>query len=152
MRVGHLLFAAACAVAFAIPARAQTGPVIVIPGKAGVPVTINGVIADGAIVYGDWGLARPGHGELVIEGPVAFAAPWDSRAYYPATGYVPTRGRQEIELRHHRPRPTSFRRDWSVESNFSQPVTEYPPFEPPPVITAPRDRRHEHRSLRPTPH
>ena len=50
------------------PAHAQTGPVIVIPGKAGVPLTINGVIVDGAVVYGDWGLARPGHGELVDRG------------------------------------------------------------------------------------
>ena len=62
-----------------MPARAQTGPVIAIPGKAGVPVTINGVIVDGAVIYGDWGLARPGHGELVIEGPVGLAAPWETR-------------------------------------------------------------------------
>ena len=53
-----------------MPARAQTGPVIAIPGKPGVPVTINGVIVDGAVIYGDWGLARPGHGAVVIEGPV----------------------------------------------------------------------------------
>ena len=94
------LFLALCvaAIAGAMPARAQTGPVIVIPGKVGVPVIINGVIADGAIVYGDWGLARPGHGELVIEGPVAFAAPWDERGYFPATGHKPRVGRLEVEL------------------------------------------------------
>lgn len=126
----------------AAPARAQTGPVIVIPGKAGVPVTVNGVIVDGAVIYGDWGLARPGHGELLIEGPVAFSAPFDSRGYYPATGHMPRLGRQEIEPKYHRPRPTSFRRDWSIESNFKTPVTEYPPIDPPPVIMAPRERRH----------
>jgi hypothetical protein len=76
MRVGYPLFLVLCAAAMAgaMPARAQTGPVVVIPGKAGVPVIIDGVIADGAVVYGDWGLARPGHGELVIEGPVGMRA------------------------------------------------------------------------------
>jgi hypothetical protein len=143
MRVGTRLFLALCTASMAgvIPARAQTGPAIVIPGKAGVPVIINGVIADGAVVYGDWGLARPGHGELVIEGPVAFAAPWDERGYYPATGRVPRVGRHEIDSRKIRPRPTSFRRDWSAASEFRAPVTEYPPFDPPPVILAPRERR-----------
>jgi len=143
MRVGYRLFLALCAasMAGAMPARAQTGPVIVIPGKAGVPVMINGVIADGAVVYGDWGLARPGHGELVIEGPLAFAAPWDERGYYPATGRVPRAGRHEIDSRKIRPRPTNFRRDWSAASEFRAPVTEYPPLDPPPVILAPRERR-----------
>ena len=71
MRVGYRLSLAAlgiAALASVTPARAQTGPVVVVPGKHGVPVIINGVIADGAIVYGDWGLARPGHGELVDRG------------------------------------------------------------------------------------
>jgi hypothetical protein len=142
MRLAHLLFAAACA---ALPpatvARAQTGPVIAIPGKPGVPVIINGVIADGAVVYGDWGLARPGHGELVIEGPWGFAAPFDQRGYYPATGYAPRYGRYEIESKRRGPRPTSFYRDWSIESDPRLRATEYPPFDPPSVITAPRERR-----------
>jgi hypothetical protein len=143
MRVGYRLFLALCAasMASAMPARAQTGPVVVIPGKAGVPVIIDGVIADGAIVYGDWGLARPGHGELVIEGPVAFAVPWDERGYYPKTGHKPRVGRLEIDSQKIRPRPTSFRRDWSAASEFRAPVTQYPPFDPPPVILAPRERR-----------
>lgn len=139
MRVAQLPFLAALGVLLgAASAHAQTGPVVVIPGKAGVPVTINGVIVDGAIVYGDWGLARPGHGEIVIEGPVAFSAPWDSRSYFPATGRMPRYGRHEIEPKRLRPRATSFHREWSIESNFKAPVTEYPPFHPPPVITAPR--------------
>ena len=123
-------------------AYAQTGPVIVIPGKPGVPVIIDGVIADGAVVYGDWGLARPGHGDLLIEGPIVFSAPLDQRGYYPATGRMPRLGRYEIDPPHkHRPRPTSFYRDWSAGSEFRAPITEYPPFEPPPVIVAPRERR-----------
>src|SRR5215213_3325121 len=97
MRVSHLVLAALCAASLAAPARAQTGPVIAIPGKLGVPVIVNGVIADGAVIWGDWGLARPGHGELVIEGPIAFSAPLDQRGYYPATGRMPRIGRYEIE-------------------------------------------------------
>jgi hypothetical protein len=142
MRSGHLFAAAVCAALSAAPAHAQTGPVIVIPGKPGVPVFINGAIVDGAIVYGDWGLARPGQGELLIEGPVAFARPFDARGYYPAAGRAPRLGRQEVEPRHRRPSPTSFHREWSAESNLNAPVTEYPPFEPPPVMLAPPERRH----------
>src|SRR4051794_34857912 len=135
MRVCHLLPTVLCAasLAAAIPARAQTGPVIAISGKAGVPVIINGVIADGAVLWGDWGLARPGHGEFVIEGRVGLAAPWDVRGYYPWTGRAPHLGRHEIEPKHRRPQPTSFHREWSAESEFGGPVTEYPPFDPPPV-------------------
>ena len=139
MHAIYLPFIAALGVLVgAASARAQTGPVIVIPGKPGVPVTVNGMIVDGALIYGDWGLARPGHGELVIEGPIAFAAPWDSRGYFPSTGRVPRYGRHEIEPKRLRPRATSYRREWGIESNFNVPVTEYPPFDPPPVIMAPR--------------
>src|SRR3954462_8109782 len=97
MRVGYLVLIALCAASSAVPARAQTGPVIAIPGKPGVPVIVNGVIVDGAVIWGDWGLARPGHGELVIEGPVGLSAPWDSGGYYPWTGRAPRLGRPELE-------------------------------------------------------
>ena len=39
-------------------ALADTGPLIVIPGRAGVPVMINGRDASYAIVEGEWGLAK----------------------------------------------------------------------------------------------
>ncbi len=114
---------------------------IAIPGKFGVPVIMNGVIVDGAVIWGDWGLARPTFG-VVVDGLVEFAPPpYDSRNYYPQTGRKPRVGRQEVEPKQHRPRPTNFRRDWSTQSDFSQPVTEYPPYDPPPVILAPRGRR-----------
>ena len=86
MRLALPLAVVLCAAFAGAPARAQTGPVIVIPGKAGVATTINGVIVDGAVVYGDWGLARPGHGQIIIEGPVGFSENCDSRGYFPATG------------------------------------------------------------------
>jgi hypothetical protein len=141
MRVALVLTAAVCAATLAAPAYAQTGPVIAIPGKFGVPVTMNGVIVDGAVIWGDWGLARPTHG-VVVDGLVEFAPPpYDSRAYYPKTGRQPRVGRQEVKPTSPRARPTSFQRDWSTQSDFSQPVTEYPPYDPPPVILAPRGRR-----------
>ena len=127
------------AVAGAASARAQTGPVIVVLGRPDVPVTINGIIVDGAIVYGDWGLARPGHGVLIIEGPIAYAAPYGAPGYFPATGRQPRYGRQEYDPPRRRQRQnTNFHREWSIESDFRQPVTTYPPFDPPPVVLAPR--------------
>ena len=140
MRVA-LALAAVCAATLAAPVHAQTGPVIAIPGKFGVPVIMNGVIVDGAVIWGDWGLARPTHG-VVVDGLVEFAAPpYDARAYYPKTGRMPRVGRQEVQPASRRPTNTNFQRDWSTQSDFSQPVTEYPPFDPPPVILAPRGRR-----------
>jgi hypothetical protein len=141
MRPLSLLVVLCALLASAQGARPQTGPVIVIPGKPGVPVFINGVVVDGAVVYGDWGLARPGHGQIIIEGPIGFVQPYDTRGYFPATGRAPRYGRLEVEPP---PRPradTSYHREWSAGSDPTRPVTEYPPFDPPPVILAPRERR-----------
>ena len=124
-----------------MPARAQTGPVIVVPGKPGFPVTINGVVVDGAVVYGDWGLGRNGGPQIIIDGPVGTIENWDSRGYYPSMGRAPRVGRLEIEPPP-RPRPsTSFHRVWGTGSNMEAPVTQYPPYEPPPVILAPNGRQ-----------
>jgi hypothetical protein len=123
-------------------AFAGSGPVIVVPGRPGVPVMIDGVDATGAVVYGDWGLARPGHGQIIIEGPVSYAAPWVTGGYYPSAGHAPRYGRHEIEPpAQRRPRPsTSFTRTWTAEPDPTQPVTQYPPFNPPAVIMAPREK------------
>ena len=123
---------------YGAPAFADSGPVIVVPGRPGVPVIVNGVDVSGAVIYGDWGLSRPGHGELIIDGPVVYAAPWTTGGYYPSAGHAPRYGRHEIEAPR-RPRPsTSFSRSWSAEPDTTRPVTEYPPFNPPPVILAPQ--------------
>jgi len=136
MRVGVGLLAGLCAATMSAQvARAQTGPVVAIPGKPGIPVIIDGLIVDGAVVYGDWGLARPGQRQIIIEGPVFFAPQYDDeRGYYPATGRRPRVGRHEIDTPSRVPRPTSFRREWNTGSDMHAPVTEYPPFEPPAVI------------------
>jgi hypothetical protein len=138
MRAGLWSLLAGLYAAFGLvaPACAQTGPVIVIPGKPGLPVIMNGLIVDGAVVYGDWGLAKPNNAGLIIVGPVGYAPPDVSPGYFPATGRLPGVGRQEIEPPPgSRPRTnTNFHRDWSIGSEFGKPVTEYPPFDPPPVI------------------
>ena len=145
MRAGlwSLLAGLCAAFALAQPACAQTGPVIVIPGKPGLPVVMNGLIVDGAVVYGDWGLAKPNNAGLIIVGPVGYAPPDVSPGYFPATGHLPRVGRQEVEPpARARPRAnTNYYRNWSIESEFQKPVTEYPPFDPPQVIEAPRENR-----------
>src|SRR5262245_25640837 len=113
------------------PARADHQPVIVVPGKPGVPVPINGVDATGAAVYGDWGLYRAGHGSVVIEGAVGpDRARWPG-GYFPATGHMPRYGRHEIlpPPGSAPPRPApDYYRGWSAGSEPG-PVTEYPPFD-----------------------
>jgi hypothetical protein len=139
MRSLSLLVVLCTALAGAQSASAQTGPVIVIPGKPGVPVMINGVVADYDVVYGDWGLARPGHGQVIIEGPVGLPRSYDARGYFPSTGQAPRYGRLEVEPPPRARPSTSYHREWSAGSDMSQPVTQYPPFNPPPVILAPRN-------------
>ena len=142
MRAGlwSLLVGLGAALALAEPLCAQTGPVIVIPGKPGVPVVMNGLIVDGAVVYGEWGLAKPNNAGLIIEQPVGYALPVAPPGFFPATGLMPRVGRQEVEppLRSRRRADTNYHRAWSIGSEFNKPVTEYPPFDPPPVIVAPR--------------
>jgi len=143
MRVAcwSFLVALCAAAAGAATAHAQTTPVIVVPGRPDHAVIIDGVIANCAVVYGDWGLARPGHGQIMIEGPVAYSGTYRSRGYYPSAGHRPRYGRLEILPPPRRRQSTDFYREWHVESDPSQPVTEYPPFDPPPVVLAPRRGR-----------
>lgn len=138
-RLSHAV--ALCAAFAGVEARAQTGPVVVVPGRPGFPTMMNGVDVNGAVVYGDWGLARPGHGQIIIEGPVGLVEFDDSRSYFPRTGRRPRVGRLEV-VPPPRQRPsTDYHRDWSAGSDMRAPVTQYPPFDPPPVILAPRGYR-----------
>lgn len=118
------------------------GPVIVIPGKPGVPVIIQGRDASFAVVYGDWGLKRPGAGDIIIAGGAPLYSQAWLRGYYPSTGRRPVYGRKEHEPPPGRvlppPAPTYYR-SWSAEPP-PVPATEYPAFEPPQVIMAPPDK------------
>lgn len=122
----------------AVTASAQTGPVIAIPGRAGVPVIINGQDASWAVVEGDWGLAKNLHVQPTVLGG------WDATygkqvgRYFPSSGQLPGYGRVEIEPPADRalPRPApNYHRSWSAES--AAPVEQPIPQNPPPIIVAP---------------
>jgi hypothetical protein len=120
-RTAPLLAALVCglsATAAAAPARAQTGPVIAVPTRPGVPIVIHGRDASYAVVEGDWGLARPSIGITVIgSSPILPNPVYEPRRHYhPRYGQPPERGRYEIEPSPDRalPEPAeSFSRSWS---------------------------------------
>ncbi len=130
------------------PALAQRVPTIVIPGRADVPVIINGVDASWSVVEGDYGLDRPiGMAPTVIYRPYAVVVPGPGPAiprrrqalgpaYFPSNGERPGYGRLEVEPPANRPLPPpaeSFSQSWSSQS-APGPVTQYPPFAAPPII------------------
>ena len=147
-----------CGVFGAEFARADSkGPILVIPGKPGIPVVINGYDASYTIVEGDWGLARPGQVvPVIVSGPLITPSPYHTGHYFPHLGRRPGYGRREVEPPPDRrlPRPApSFYREWGVESQ-QLPATIDPPDYPPPVIAAPTiewggDRRYDRRHDRP---
>ena len=125
----------------ASPALAQRAPEIVIPGKPGVPVYINGIDASWGIVEGEFGLDRPGEmTPVVIYRPLVVAMPLNAPSYHPKTGNRPGYGRLEIVPPADRvlppPAPTYYR-SWSSGS-APGPVTDYAPFPVPSVQITPR--------------
>ncbi len=128
----------------ASPTLAQRAPVIVVPGKPGVPVLMNGVDVSWAVIEGEFGLDRPG--EMT---PTVIYRPWIvpyyatgsyEPGYFPTTGQHPGYGRFEVipppdrPLLHPAP---SYHRSWSSQSAPGA-VTEYPPFNTPPVVVSKR--------------
>ena len=72
-----------------LPALAADGFDIVIPGRAGVPVIINGRDVSYAVLEGDWGLARSVHVQ-----PTAYGGRYIDPVprvghYYPSGGRCP---------------------------------------------------------------
>jgi hypothetical protein len=121
-------------------ALAGDGFDIVIPGRPGVPVIINGIDASYAVVEGDWGLGKSIHVQPTVYGGryVDFAP--NVGHYYPSAGQMPGYGRLEIEPPAGRrlPQPAeSWHRSWSAQSAPQQPAV---PLYPPPVISAPQNR------------
>src|SRR5262245_3452650 len=116
----------------ATPARADTGPVLVIPSRPGVPVIINGWDASYAVVEGDWGLARPGHGVVTVLGgtPVMPSPVYHPRnSYYPRHGRPPARGGFAIEPPTDRQLPPPAEpssRYWSTSSDVPPLVIDAP--------------------------
>ena len=134
-------FALAFLIASSWTARAEIGAVIVIPGRPGVPIIINGIDASYAVVEGDWGLGKGQRVQPTVYGgrPVEIAP--DIGHYYPGSGRVPGYGRLEIEPAG-KPKPAeSYHESVSVQSTPQpmQPVEPAVPFYPPPVIMAPQN-------------
>jgi hypothetical protein len=121
-------------------ALADSSPVLVIPGRPGVPVIINGIDASYAVVEGDWGLGKGVHVTPTVYGG-RYADPVPNVGhYYPSLGRSPGYGRLEIEPPANRalPRPAeSYYQSWSSQSS-PQPVQPEVPLNPPAVIIAPQ--------------
>jgi hypothetical protein len=107
-------------------ARADSQPVIAIPGHLGVPVIINGIDATGAEVYGDWGLSRPGQGRLIIEGGTPTPLGRPPVRYFPTSSTVEDPRRSETKAPPSPPRgapparpaaSTDFHQSWSAGAN-----------------------------------
>jgi hypothetical protein len=126
----------------ALPSLAGEGFDIIIPGRAGVPVIINGVDASYAVVEGDFGLGKGIHMQPTIYGGRPAEPEPNVGHYYPSLGRTPGYGRLEIEPPANRklPQPAeSYHESWSAQS-APPPKVQQPevPFYPPPVIVAPR--------------
>jgi hypothetical protein len=140
----------------ALPALAQRGPVIVVPGRPDVPVLMNGVDVSWAVIESDVGLARP-TGVLTPTviyrlQPVALAPYWSAALnrgprFFPTTGKTPGYGRLEVQPAPDRPLPQpaqTYKKSWSSQS-APGPVTDYPPYAMPPVgIAIGGGDRHDH--------
>jgi hypothetical protein len=143
--IGYALIGAA-------PAHADHQPVIVVPGKAGVPVIINGRNAAGAMVIGDWGLYRPGHMAPIVVPLRSFRpAPrvrrhhrrgqrrrvrvvQPFRHYFPGGELTRPAMKAPAPVDYAPPKPAeSFSREWSTHS-MPVPASVEPP---PPIVIEP---------------
>jgi hypothetical protein len=122
-------------------AALESGAQLVIPGRPGVPIIINGRDVSFAVVEGDWGLARGHHVQPTVYGGRYIDPVPKVGHYYPGAAELPGYGRLEIEPPENRklPQPAeSFHQSWSAESKPPAPQAEVP-FYPPPVILAPQE-------------
>ncbi len=129
----------------ALPAYAGDGFDLVIPGRAGVPVIINGVDASYSVIEGDFGLGKSVHPQPTVYGGRYVDRELNVGHYYPSLGHQPGYGRVEIEPPANRilPKPAaSYYQSWSAESAppRPQPPAAEVPLYPPPVIAAPPER------------
>lgn len=113
---------------------------IVIPGRPGVPVVINGVDASYAVVEGAWGLGKGEQVQPTVYGGRYFDPTPRVGHYYPSAGHMPGYGRLEIQPPANRklPQPAeSYHQSWSAQS-APLPAQSDVPLYPPPVIVAPQ--------------
>ena len=119
-----------CVVAVGSAARADSAPAFVVPGRTAGPIVINNYDARWAVVEGDWGLSRPGHGTQTVIGGRYVGPPRGSiRGYHPTSGQRPGQGRHEVEPPADRELPTpaeNFSRSWSTTSSQPVPPADLP--------------------------
>ncbi len=137
----HAALALAIWIGTTYAALADSAPVIVIPGRAGVPIIINGVDASYSVIEGDWGLGKGQRVQPTVYGG-HYVDPLPAVGhYYPSSGHLPGYGRLEIEPPADRklPQPAeSYHQSWSAQSSAPQRARPDVPFYPPPVIVAPQ--------------
>jgi hypothetical protein len=113
---------------------------IVIPGRPGVPIIIDGIDASYAAVEGVWGLGKGGQVQPTVYGGRYIDPEPQVGHYYPSAGHQPGYGRLEIQPPANRklPQPAaSYHQSWSAQSTPQLPQADVP-FYPPPVIVAPQ--------------
>jgi hypothetical protein len=118
---------------------------VVIPGRPGVPIIVNGIDVSYAVLEGDYGLGKGVNNQPTIYGGRLAPPEPNVGHYYPTLGLKPAYGRLEIEPPANRklPQPAeSYHESWSAQSAPLPPTLPNAqpeiPFYPPPVILAPR--------------
>jgi hypothetical protein len=114
---------------------------IVIPGRPGVPIIINGVDASYSVVEGEWGLGQGNQVQPTIYGGRYIDPVPRVGHYYPSAGRMPGYGRLEVEPPANRrlPQPAeSYHESWSAQS-APLPAQSNVPVNPPAIIYAPQD-------------
>ena len=137
MRVGVTL---TILMAMTSTALAGGGFDIVIPGRIGVPIIINGVDASYTVVTGEWGLGQGNQVQPTIYGGRYIDPVPRVGHYYPSAGHRPGYGRLEVEPPPNRklPRPAeSYHQSWSAQS-APLPAQSNVPVDPPAIIYAPQ--------------
>ncbi|MDE2377220.1 hypothetical protein [Bradyrhizobium sp.] len=149
---------ALAAILIGLPAAALAadGFEIVVPGRPGVPIIINGIDASYAVVEGEWGLAKGTQVQPTIYGGsyVPERQPPEVGHYYPTMGLRPGYGRLEVEPPTNRklPQPAqSYYRSWDAHSAPLPPQMDVP-VNPPAVIIAPEIGGGRGHRPRPVPH
>jgi hypothetical protein len=100
------------------------------------------IYPDGVVVYGDWGLYRPGAIVPFAEGPYVVASPrYATGAYFPTNRYDPGAYRSPPRKRPIPPEP--WLNFWGARSD-SAPATIEAPYQGPSVIYAPNFDGHGH--------
>ena len=140
----RFLSALTIVIALSPSAFASEGFDLVIPGRPGVPIIVNGLDVSYAVIEGDFGLGKGVHNQPTIFGGRLVDPVPNVGHYYPSLGLRPGYGRLEIEPPANRklPQPAeSYQRFWGAQSPppiVAPQVTPEVPMYPPPVILAPR--------------